>query len=200
MTVNGSYIIGYSDPWVAKYANNAGTITYTGAMALARGVSAKLDITSSDGQTAYADNAASEAVGGHFKSGTATLVVDGLLEEARKFITGTVTEETGTPTAEVWEVEDDLASVPYVGIGFIIKRMSGGVESYQPVILTKTMFDTLGLSAETQGETTSFQTQELKATLMRDDSTNHAWRKIGKDQTTRELALAMLKTKLGVTA
>lgn len=194
---NGSYITGYSDPWVAKYTNNAGAVSYTGAMALARGVSVKVDVSTSDSQTAYADNAASESVGGKFKSGTATLVVDGLLEAARKFITGTVTAE-GTD-ADTWDVEDDLTATPYVGIGFIVKRMSGGVETYQPIVLAKTMFDTLGISAETEGETKNFQTEELKATLMRDDSTNHSWRKIGKEQATREDALKMLKTKLGVT-
>jgi len=194
---NGSYITGYSDPWVARYANASGTVSYTGAMALARGVSVKVDVSTSDSQTAYADNAAAESVGGKFKSGTATLVVDGLLESARKFITGTTSAE-GTDK-DLWDVEDDLTATPYVGIGFIVKRMSGGVETYQPIVLAKTMFDTLGISAETEGETKNFQTEELKATLMRDDSTNHAWRKIGTEQATREDALKMLKTKLGVT-
>ena len=56
------------------------------------------------------------------------------------------------------------------------------------------------LSAETQEEEISFQTTELTATLMRDDSTHHAWRKIAADQTSEASAEDVLKAFMNIGA
>ena len=58
--VAGKVCIGFSDPYVAKYNENGGTISYTEGMKLARGVSVKVSPEVSDGNTFYADNIAAE--------------------------------------------------------------------------------------------------------------------------------------------
>lgn len=176
----GKVITGYSMPYVALYESNEGTITYSNVMPLARGVNVNISADSGDGVNFYADNVVAESVGGVFTGATATMVVDGLKEAARRLI-------MGLPAAETLEVDganynvltyDDRQQIPYVGIGFCVRYMEEGKTSYSAVIFNKAAFSVDGLEANTQEDTIEFQTTELTATLMRDDSQYHPWRKI----------------------
>lgn len=195
---NGRVITGYSMPKVAVYSYESNTVTYTGLTALARGVSVSMDVETSDSSDFYADNVIAESAGGRFTGGTVTLTVDGLKDAARKLIQGLPTETNltvGTSTVKVLEY-DDRQSAPYVGIGFVVRYMENGVTSYVPVVLTKCIFDVDALEAETQGENIDFQTAELTATIARDDTTNHTWRRMGEAQTTEALAEAVIAAML----
>lgn len=195
---NGRVITGYSMPKVAVYSYASNTVTYTGLTALARGVSVSMDVETSDSSDFYADNVLAESAGGRFTGGTITLTVDGLKDAARKLIQGLPAETTltvGSDSVKVLEY-DDRQEAPYVGIGFIVRYMENGVTSYVPVVLTKCVFDVDTIEAETQGETIDFQTAELTATIARDDTANHTWRRIGEAQTTEALAEAVIAAML----
>lgn len=190
---NGRVCTGFSDPFVALYANSGTTVTYTSCTPLARGVEVTVEAEeSSDSNNFYADNVLAESIQGIFSGGTATLTVDGLLENTRKLI-------YGLPTADGsgWTHFGDNQSVPYVGIGFVTRYMSGGVTSYVPTILTKAIFAAEPQNAATQGDEVDWQTTELKATLLRDDSANHDWKMIGTAQATQAAAVSMITTALG---
>lgn len=187
---NGRVITGYSKPYVALYANNNGTITYSSGTALARGVDVNVSVDTNDASKFYADNVLAEEAGNLFTSGSITLTVDGLKDAARKLVMGlpTATSVTvGTSTVDVLEY-DDRQQIPYVGIGFVVRYMENGVTSYVPYVFPKCIFSEDGIEANTQEESIEFQTTELTATLMRDDSTNHRWRRIAEAQTTEALA------------
>ena len=195
---NGRVITGYSMPKVAVYAYSNNAVTYTGLTPLARGVSVSMDVETSDSSDFYADNVMAESAGGRFTGGSITLTVDGLKDAARKLIQGLPAETTltvGSDSVKVLEY-DDRQSAPYVGIGFVVRYMENGVTSYVPVVLTKCIFDVDTLEAETQGENIDFQTAELTATIARDDTTNHTWRRIGEAQTTEALAEAVIAAML----
>lgn len=123
-TEAGKVATGFSFPYVAKYAASAGAITYSGAMELARGVNVTPSPTTSDENKFYANNQEAESAGGKFTGGTVKLTVDGLLTKAERFI-------LGLPEADSngWTAYGDDAKAPYVGIGYITRWMSGGVES-----------------------------------------------------------------------
>lgn len=195
---NGRVITGYSMPKVAVYSYASNTVTYTGLTPLARGVSVSMDVETSDSTDFYADNALAESAGGRFTGGTVTLTVDGLKDAARKLIQGLPAETSltvGSATVKVLEY-DDRQVAPYVGIGFIVRYMENGVTSYEPVVLTKCVFNVDALSAETQGENIDFQTSELTATIARDDTANHMWLRRGEAQTTEALAEAVIAAML----
>lgn len=190
---NGKVVTGFSDPFVALYANSGTTITYTSCTPLARGVEVSVEAEeSSDSNNFYADNVLAESIQGIFSGGKATLTVDGLLENTRKLI-------YGLPAADGsgWTHFGDSQSVPYVGIGFVTRYMSGGVTSYVPTILTKAIFAAEPQSAATQVDEVDWQTTELQATLLRDDSANHDWKMIGTAQSTQAAAVSMITTALG---
>lgn len=195
---NGRVITGYSKPKVAKYVNTNGTITYTDKMALARGVNVSISLETGDAVNFFADNVTAESAGGVFTGGTVTLVIDGLKDNARKFIMGLPTETSVTVDGESVKVQDydDRQAIPYVGIGFVIRVMEEGVTSYIPYVLTKSIFDEDGLEAATQGENIEFQTTELTATILRDDSANHRWRRVAEAQTSESAAEAVLDVLL----
>lgn len=197
---NGKVITGFSKPYVALYSANGGSPTYTDGQILARGVSASLEATSGDPTNFYADNVIAESVGGVFTGASLNLVVDGLKDAARKLIMGlpTATSETiNGNSVSIYEY-DDRQSIPYVGIGMIVRYMEAGVTSYVPVVFTKCAFSVDGMSANTQEETIDFQTQELTATVMRDDSSNHRWRRVVAEQSTEAAAENIIRSLLNI--
>lgn len=142
----------------------------------------------------YADNLVAETAPGLMTGGTVTLTVDGLLETAEKLILGLPASDDND-----WYHYGDSMEVPYVSIGFVCRYQSDGVVSYTPVVLTKARFQTPSLSANTQEEDIEWQTQELVADLMRDDTANHDWKVVGEAQTTEALAEGMIKAFLDIT-
>lgn len=198
---NGKVITGYSKPYVALYNPNNGNPTYSGGMPLARGVDVSIEPETGDSVDFYADNVLAESAGGVFTGATMTMTVDGLKDAARKLIMGLPTPEdvtVGSKTVKVYDY-DDRQVIPYVGVGFVVRYMEAGVTTYQPVVVTKAAFEVDGLDAATQEETIEFQTMELTASLMRDDSTNHRWRRIAEDQTTEADAEAVIKAIMNIT-
>ena len=195
---NGKVITGYSRPFVALYNNNEGTITYSSGMPLARGVDVSVEAETGDAVNFYADNVMAESVGGVFTGATITLTVDGLKDAARKLIMGLPNAEpltVGSDSVDIYTY-DDRQNIPNVGIGFVVRYMESGVTTYQPVVFTKASFSVDGLDAATQEEEIEFQTTELEAALMRDDSQYHAWRKIGAEQTTEAAAVSITEHQL----
>jgi len=198
---NGRVITGFSKPVVAKYSATGTTVSYDTVMALARGVDVSLDIETNDDNDFYADNVKAESAGNVFSSGTVTLTVDGLKEETRQMIMGlpaptSVSLGSGGVTVDVYDY-DDRQEKPYVGLGFVVRYMEDGVASFVPYVLPKVIFNDLGIEAETQEESIDFQTTELEATIMRDDSDNHVWQRVGAAQTTEALAASVLNKLLG---
>lgn len=197
---NGKVITGYSKPYVALYNANNGSPTYSSGMPLARGVDVSVESETGDATNFYADNVLAESVGGVFTGASITMTVDGLKDAARKLIMGLpdpTSVTVGSSTVDVYEY-DDRQVIPNVGIGFIIRYMESGVTTYQPVVFTKASFAVDGIDAATQEEEVEFQTTELTASLMRDDSANHVWRRIGVDQATEAAAEDVVKALLNI--
>ena len=202
MAAAGKVITGFSSPYVAKYSASGGTVTYSDGMRLARGVSVSINPEVGDANPFYADNVEAETVPGVFTGGTADLVVDGLLNTAEAFVYGLPEPESlsygKSKTVEVYSYGEGM-EIPYVGIGFVVRFMSGGVTTYAPMLLTKTRFQTPNTEAATQEESIEWQTQTLTADLMRDDSADRNWKKIAADQATEAEAEEIVKAMLNIT-
>lgn len=194
---NGRVITGFSLPYVAVYGTTTGTdgieLDYSDGQILARGVSASLSIDASDDNNFYADNVVAESATGMFGGGELTLTVDGLLDSAQKLI-------LGLPNADGdgWYHYGDDMDIPYVGVGFIVRYMSDGVTSYVPVVLHKCKFKVPNTDANTQEDSIDWQTQELSATIMRDDTANHEWKVVGTAFSTEAAAEALIKSYLSI--
>lgn len=190
----GRVMTGFSLPYVALYTANGGTVTYSRGQRLARGVQVSIEAEAEDDNIFYADNISAESAPGIFTSGTATFTVDGLKLAAEQLI-------MGIPDADdqgFIHYGENL-TIPYVGVGFICRYMEDGVTSYVPYILTKCRFVTPGVDAQTATETIEWQTQEITATLLRDDTANHDWKLVGAEQTTEALAEAKIKAIFNIT-
>lgn len=194
MSAVGKVTIGFSKPYVAKYSESGGVVTYSAGQLLARGVSVSAEVDSSDNNNFYADNIIAESDAGTFSGGTVTLAVDGLLQDAEKLIQGLAAANTAG-----FLVYDDDQATPYVGIGFIIKTMSEGVTYYTPVIFTKTRAGQLTVAAETQGESIDWQTAEIPFSIFKDDTAKHAWKMVGGEVADEATAEAAIKTFLNIT-
>lgn len=196
MSEAGKVITGFGLPYVATYSASGTTVTYSNGQKLARGVAVNIAPEVGNDNNFYADNIAAESVGGRFQGGKVTLTVDGLFIAAERLIMGIPTPTSSTSS---WTDYGDDMSIPYVGIGFIVRYMSGGTEYFTPIVLTKTRFDVGNLDAKTQEEEIDWQTTELTASILRNDEANHVWKKVGNDQTTEAAAEALIKTLFGIT-
>ena len=193
--------IGVSKPKFAKYSESNGGVTYSGGGSLGKMVNVDVSIDSSDDNNFYADNGIAET-DRQFSGGTFTANTDDLSHEVSKAILGLKEQElgeiAGVTDTEVKElIYDDDQAMPYLGLGFIIKKKVKGVTKWRAVILTKAMFSVPNDAATTQGETIDWQTEELSATIMRDDTEKHAWKKEA-TFTTEAQAEAYLNNRLNI--
>lgn len=192
---NGKVCTGFSKPLVAVYSATGGTVTYSQGQYLARGVEVSIEPEVSDASIFYADNVEAEVVGGQFTGGTVTLTVDGLFQDAEKLIQGLPTADT-----DGWLAYNKDQSAPNMGLGFIVRYLSGGVTYYTPIVLPKVVFSPFTSEAATQEDEVDFQTQELEATIMRDDTADMNWKFVGQDCTSEGDALTALMAKLNITS
>lgn len=179
---------GFSKPYVANYSNNAGTVTYSNGMLAGRGVSVSIAPESSDASTFYADNHEAESVPGVFKSGTVTLTIDGLEQDAEAMIQGTAKVDE-----EGWLHYDDDQQTPFLGFGCVRRRLGNGKVTYQALVLPKVCANQITDEAATQEESVDFQKTEIGFEIKRDDTAKHEWKRLGKDVETEEAAEAMIK-------
>ena len=193
---------GFSKPYVAKYANTGQTVNYSGGMALGRGVSVSLEIDTEDDNNFHTDNVVAETATTSFTSGSATITVDGLTNDVATLIFGLpepeeVTVEPSTPVEMQGYGE---LTPPYVGFGFIRRTQMNGVVEYWPIILPKVKFGIPSDEAATQEDSIDWQTQELAATILRDDTAAGNWKRVSAEglQTEAE-AEAVIKKILNIT-
>lgn len=171
--------IGLSKPVYALYSNSGTTITYSGYGVLGKAVDFSLSLNDGTSNILYADNAPAES-DNTFTGGTITITTDDLLPAAVSAITGVqltaVTNsgivDTTTPKELIY---DDDQVVPYCGMGIIVKKKQGGAIKWVGVVFPKIQFATPGLSATTQGESIEWNTPEISAIILRDDSAKHTW-------------------------
>ena len=195
--------IGLSKPYYAVYANTSGTVSYSNGAVMGKATEANIEIETSEDNNLYADNAIAET-DRQFTGGTLTLSTDDLSQEVSKAILGlteqALTDITGITDEDVKElIYDDTQVTPYLGVGFIVKKVKNGVTAWRGIVLTKVMFSIPSDAATTQGESIEWQVPELTATIMRDDSATHMWKREA-TFTTEAQAEAYIKDRLDVTA
>lgn len=200
MSANGRVATGFSNPWVAIYAHTGTTVSYSSTQVLARGVNVSLTPDDAgDDNIFYADNGPAERASGVFTGGDVTLTVDGLLDAARDLVMGlpAATNTTvGTATVKATHFGDDQ-SIPYVGVGYVVRYMSDGATTYVGTVLCKCKFDQLNDDFSTQEEDIDWQTQELSGRVLRADDANHEWKIVSEGLATEAEAVNFVKVSLG---
>lgn len=195
--------IGVSKPYYALYNVTDGAVSYSDGGVMGKATEVDITINTSQDNNLYADNGIAETDRA-FTDGTLTLGTDDLSQEVSKAILGAVEKELGeidgvTDTTVKELIFDDDISNPYLGVGLIIKKQKNNVTSWRAVVLTKVMFSVPNDAATTQGESIEWQTPSLTATILRDDTEKHMWKREA-TFTTEAQAEAYIKNRLGITA
>lgn len=196
-------IIGVSKPQYAVYKEENGTVTYSSGGVLGKMTEVNVEIESSEDNNLRADNGIAET-DREFSGGTMTLSTDELSQEVSKVILGlkeqALEDITGIDEEGLKElIYDDTQVIPYLGVGFIIKKKVSGVTKWRAVVLTKIMFSVPNDAATTQGESIDWQTSELSATIMKDGTSTHMWKRECTFSTEAN-ADAYIKARLNITA
>ena len=118
-------------------------------------------------------------------------------EAAERFIMGLPEAKTVNGVSVL--AYGDNANPPYVGIGFLARYMQDGVTSYTPIVLTKARFSQPSTNANTQEDAIDWQTQELEAAILRDDTAKHDWKYVGGELASEEAAEAKIKSVFNIT-
>ncbi len=194
--------IGLSKPYYAKYTENNGNVTYSGGAKIGKAIELNMSLEGQEENNLYADNAIAESANS-FGGGTLTLTTDDLLPEPMIGILGVketeITSEAVKTEGAKWLVFDDAQDTPYVGFGGIIKAQQGNKTKWIAIVYPKIKFQNTGDAAVTQGESIEWQTPELTATLLRDDTVNHEWRRMSTPLDTEAEAEAVIKEFLNIT-
>ena len=195
-------VIGLSKPYYGIYSATGNAVSYANGAVMGKATEANIEIDTTEDNNLYADNAIAET-DRSFAGGTLTLSTDDLSQEVAKAILGlTETAITGiegvTDTSVKEMVYDDTQNTPYLGVGFIVKKKVGGAYKWRAVVLSKVMFSVPADAATTQGESIEWQVPELSATIMRDDSATHTWKREA-TFTTEAQAEAYIKARLNIT-
>lgn len=195
--------IGLSKPYYAVYSAAENVVTYANGAVMGKATEANIEINTSDNNNLYGDNAIAET-DRQFTSGTLTLSTTDLSQEVSKAILGlqeeTLDSITGVTDEDVSElIYDDTQAIPYLGVGFIVKKVVNGVTMWRGIVLTKVMFSIASDAATTQGETITWQVSSLTATIMRDDSATRMWKREA-TFTTEAQAEAYIKDRLSISA
>ena len=190
---------GFSRIHVAQYAAAGGVVTYSDVRELARARSMDLSVEVTEESHFYANNKVAETEPSAFKSGKVKLGVDGLSAEEEELILGLTTRKVNVGDTEVEVVAFGKAmNPPYLGVGGVKEYRLNGVTSYRPVILTKARFAVPPEAGETREENINWQSQDLEATVMRDDTAEENWKIIPKNNyPTEEEAVAFIVAVLG---
>ena len=194
-------VIGLSKPYYGIYSATGNAVSYANGAVMGKATEANVDIKTTEDNNLRADNAIAET-DRSFAGGTLTLSTDDLSQDVAKAILGlTETAITGiegvTDTSVKELVYDDTQTTPYLGVGFIVKKKVGGAYKWRAVVLSKVMFSVPADAATTQGESIEWQVPELSATIMRDDSDTHMWKREA-TFTTEAQAEAYLKARLSI--
>lgn len=191
---------GFSLPYVGKYSESGGTVSYTGGMKLGRGVDMSVEVESADDNNFFADNIVAESETGTMTRASATVTIDGLEDDAAQFILGLPAAQevtVGESQVEAYDYDDDL-NPPYLGLGAIQRTMMNGVTKYRPILFTKVKFSIPSDSWATSEDQINWQTQALGVSVLRDDTAKRKWKRIFAQQDTEAEAESILKTVLGV--
>lgn len=195
-------IVGVSKPYYALYNNTGTTVTYGEGGVMGKATQVDITINTSEDNNLYADNGIAETDRA-FTDGTLTVGTDDLSQEVSKAILGAVEkaldEIDGVTDKDVKElVFDDGMTTPYLGVGIIIKKQRQNQTAWRAVVLTKVMFSVPNDAATTQGQQIEWQTPSLTATITRDDTETHMWKREA-TFTTEAQAEAYIKNRLGIT-
>ena len=195
-------VIGLSKPYYGIYSATGNAVSYANGAVMGKATEANIEIDTTEDNNLYADNGIAET-DRSFAGGTLTLSTDDLSQDVAKAILGltenTITGIEGVTDTSVKElVYDDTQTTPYLGVGFIVKKKVGGAYKWRAVVLSKVMFSVPADAATTQGESIEWQVPELSATIMRDDSETHMWKREA-TLTTEAQAEAYIKARLNIT-
>lgn len=195
--------IGVSKPYYAKYNVVDGNVSYSGGGVMGKMTELEISIETSEDNNLYGDNGIAET-DRTFSNGTLTASTTDLSQEVAKDLLGVVEQEleeipgiTDTGVKEL--VFDDSQVTPYLGTGFIIKKMVNHMTRWRAIVLAKVMFSVPSDSATTQGESIEWQVPELSGTIMRDDSETHTWKREA-TFTTEAQAEVYIKHRLNIGA
>ena len=169
--------IGLCKPYYAIYANSGTTVSYSTGGWLGKAVELTMDLDTADDNILYADNAPAESES-TFSGGTLTITTDDLLPAAVGAVLGvsaSTVAMTGVSTTATELIFGETQVVPYCGFGVVVKKRQSGSTKWLGIVWPKVQFSNPGLSATTQGDTIEWQTPEISAKIMRDDTTDHNW-------------------------
>lgn len=197
-------ITGLSKPYCAVYSYANGAVSYSKATTIGKAREANIVINAATDNDLWGDNGIAET-DRRFQSGTITLKTTELSQEVSALMLGiapsamgSISGVTDTDVKEL--VYDDNMETPYLGIGFIIRKVVNGVTKWRGVILPRVMFavpEDAAVTEESGG--ISWQVPTITGTILRDESEKHVWKREATFSTEAQ-AEAYIKARLNATA
>lgn len=180
---------GLSKPWVGKYSVNAETNEESYATPIQAGEAVSTEVTPNYQESKlFGDNKTVEVVK-EFVDASLTMGITRIPVQMAEMMFGHSVTEEGEETSNA----NDAA--PYVGYGFIVREMIGGVSSYRACFLPKVQMVEGTESYQTKGDSITFSTPSLSGSAMA--NVDGDWRIKSQPFATETEANAWIKSKFG---
>lgn len=189
--------VGLSKPYYAMYSASNGTVTYSNGASIGKAVSCSIEPDDNDTSFFYADNGPAESA--HvFSGGSLTMEVDRLDSSVIAALFGITAGSSATPVGTTLDFKADSV-IPYVGVGLIAKNIVDNTAVWMAIVLPKVQFVTPTFDLTTQGEEVEFSGNQLDAAILRDDTTDGKWIRLGYFASEPD-AETWIKTVLAITS
>ena len=136
----------------------------------------------------YADDGVAESVA-EFIEGTGTITVDELEDDAAADLYSATALSTSN---DIVNKATDVCA--YVRLGFVIRRIKNGTESYRGIVLARAQFNIPSDTWDTKGENITLGTSQLPFSFYRD--IKGVWRKMSEWKTSYSTANTWMKAQL----
>ena len=145
----------------------AGTYTYGTGKVAAKAISVEMSLNIADAPL-YADDGIAERVR-EFIDGTLNFTPDDLSDEVKaEWLGSEIEEEAIDEETTVSVLKSTTQDMPgYFGFGFIVPKVKNNVRKYRAILFAKVQFAEPNESAETKGESISWQTPSIEGKIMR---------------------------------
>ena len=145
-----------------------GTYTYGTGKVAAKAIKVEMSLNIADAPL-YADDGIAERVR-EFIDGTLNFTPDDLSDEVKSDWLGSeIKEETiddeGTKVSVLKSTTQDMPG--YFGFGFIVPKVKNNVREYRAILFAKVQFAEPNESAQSKGESISWQTPGIEGKIMR---------------------------------
>ena len=158
--------IGFKGLYVATYAENGSTVTYTGCKSMGKPMDCDMKLKSAEGRLYAAD--ALDKYKSKITGGTLSIIAEDVPDDVRKLMTGEEDSARSVSSTSVNGLKiTESTRAPYVGVAGYAPEDVNGEDKFHAFFTTKNRFISRNMHWKTMGDNIEFQVPTFVGEFMK---------------------------------